>query len=208
MIKHLILLHGLGRTSGSLRKIEKYFRAKGFTLINQGYNSRKYTIDEIVENDIKRIISNIKITPKDEVRFITHSLGGIVLLKYLEKHPIRNLKSIVLLAPPIKGSSVAEIFSRFPFSSFIIGKPLNELGTKSIVTTKIPTCEVGVIQGTKNMIPFFGIKEISDGLVTLQSTIHKDIKHYKSLPLTHTFMMNSDELIKYIDYFMTKGKFD
>ena len=85
----VILLHGLGRTSRSMKKIQSTLEKEGYNVKNIDYPSKKYPIDQLVDTYIKPII--LQHSQKETIHFVTHSLGGILVRFYLETHTIPNL---------------------------------------------------------------------------------------------------------------------
>ena len=70
----VILLHGLSRTSLSMKRLEWLFSEEGFTVVNQSYPSRRFDIEKL---------SNLAIIPALDscgharnIHFVTHSMGG------------------------------------------------------------------------------------------------------------------------------------
>jgi triacylglycerol esterase/lipase EstA (alpha/beta hydrolase family) len=55
------------------------------------------------------------------INFVTHSLGGILVRQYLSVHDIPNLKYVVMLGPPNKGSEIVDKLHNVPGFHFING---------------------------------------------------------------------------------------
>lgn len=94
----VILLHGLARSDGSMHKMEGALQDAGFSTVNIGYPSREYPIETLAEMAIEPALN--KCAAGEEVSFVTHSLGGILVRQYLENKDINHLKYVVMLGPP------------------------------------------------------------------------------------------------------------
>lgn len=73
----VILLHGLARSSDSMKEMESALSGEGYSVVNHNYASRKNTIQVLAAQEIPTALSKCK--PNEKIHFITHSLGGIVL---------------------------------------------------------------------------------------------------------------------------------
>ena len=82
----VILLHGLGRTSRSLNKMEDALQAAGFRPVNLDYPSRKKTIQELAPETIERGLGRCTQMQAGTVHFVTHSMGGMLVRYYLSRH--------------------------------------------------------------------------------------------------------------------------
>lgn len=45
--EYVVLLHGLARTSNSMKSLEKFFSEQGYEVFNIDYPSRKYPVAEL-----------------------------------------------------------------------------------------------------------------------------------------------------------------
>jgi hypothetical protein len=70
----VVLLHGLARTSRSLRKMERALQDAGFATLNLDYASRRRPIEALVE-DIHPAISGFA-ESAGSLHFVTHSMGA------------------------------------------------------------------------------------------------------------------------------------
>ena len=72
----VILLHGLGRTKLSLRKLQARLKDR-YHVINNSYPSRKHSIEELAKISIQPALEECQ--GVDRIHFVTHSLGGILV---------------------------------------------------------------------------------------------------------------------------------
>lgn len=205
MKEAMILLHGLGRTKNSMRKIERHFKDK-YDVYNIGYNSVKYPIEILVEKYLLETINKLN-EKNQKINFVTHSMGGILVRYLFKNYKINNPGRVVMLAPPNKGSELANRFYKIhgPACAQIMRDKrsfVNKLGDINF--------ECGIIAGGKNyyffLEKYFRGKK-NDGIVSVNSAEVKGQKSFIELDKGHTLIMYSNEAIKKIEHFMKKGKF-
>ena len=155
----------------------------------------------------------ISCTTEDEnINFVTHSLGGILVRQYLKTHRIDQLKYVVMLGPPNQGSEVVDKLRNFPGFYFLNGEAGIQLGTGSL---SVPNSlgpanfNVGIIAGTKsiNWILSLLIPGTDDGKVSLESAKLDGMNDYIELPTTHPFMMKNKTVISQVIYYLENGEF-
>jgi hypothetical protein len=206
----VILLHGLARTSSSMEKLEERLIEEKFQVVNLGYPSRDDTIEVLARSAINSALEQC--SAEQEVNFVTHSLGGILVRQYLSQQKIPNLKHVVMLGPPNKGSEVVDKMGNVPGFNLINGKAGMQLTTDS---TSVPNTlgeakfDVGIIAGTKsiNLILSYLIPGQDDGKVSVGNTKLKGMNDHIILPVTHTFMMNNKNVIAQAIHYLNNGKF-
>ncbi len=207
----VILLHGLARTNASMSIIEATLVEAGFETVNFDYPSTKYPIADLSETQIPLALDDC--SPDMTVHFITHSLGGILVRHYLGNHELERLGRVVMLGPPNKGSHVVDVLRDFPGYELINGPAGMQLGTEP---TSIPNSlgsadfEVGIIAGSRsvNLILSNFLVNPDDGKVSVANTKLDGMSDHIVLPVTHTFMMRDEEVVRQTLQFLKTGKFD
>lgn len=195
---YVVLVHGLGRSAKSMRKAAHVLSEKGYETVNLNYPSRSDTIENLSEKYLKEAIEQTCTDIRKKIHFVTHSMGGMMVRYHLSKNRVQNLGRLVMLAPPNKGSKYADTYSKYRISPFIFGRALRQMtGEKNSMPNTLPepTYEIGVIAG------------LNDGKVTIEQTKLEGMADFLVVPETHTFIMNSDEVIEATHNFFQKGKF-
>lgn len=208
----VILLHGLGRTGASMKRIELHLRRGGYEVFNITYPSRRLSVEQIADDFLPAAMARLPAGNPTQVHFVTHSLGGIVVRAYLAKHEVPQLGRVVMLAPPNQGSEVADFLRRFGVLRKIIGPAFQQLGTSDQdAPRKLGPVgfEVGVIAGNRSLNPLFSalIRGPDDGKVSVASTQVAGMKDFVVLPLSHTWMMWRRATMEQIAHFLEHGCF-
>ena len=207
----VILLHGLARSDNSLSKIEQKLSEKGYKVVNESYASTKYEIETLAEDIIP---TSIALCPdSSQIHFVSHSLGGILIRQYLSENSLPNLGRVVMLAPPNRGSEITDELKENFLYKAVNGPAGLQLGTDS---SSVPNqlgpaeFELGIIAGTKTVNPILSqmLPNPDDGKVSVESTKLEGMADHIEVPFSHTFIMNKNEVIEQVIYFLEHGAFE
>lgn len=210
---YVVLLHGLGRTSYSMKYLEYSLAAAGFQVLNLDYPSTKYPIEQLV-NYLEEKITQSGLNRRDgsKVHFVTHSLGGILVRGYLKQQQLPRLGRVVMLSPPNQGSELADQLRNNRFYQWATGPAGQQLGTES---SSFPNqlgpveFELGVITGNNTLNPLYSswIPGEDDGKVSVARAKVAGMLDFLVVPHSHTWIMNSREVIAQVIYFLDTGSF-
>ncbi len=206
----VILLHGLVRTQNSMAKIDKALTQSGYHVVNQGYDSNKFTIETLSMSAIPQAIKRCGTASK--IHFVTHSLGGILVRYYVSKRVMPRLNKVVMLGPPNKGSQIIDKMGRLPGFAFFNGPAGMQLGTGENSMPNLlgaANFDVGIIAGTKsiNLILSTQLPNPDDGKVSVENTKLEGMNDHIVMPVTHTFMMRNKKVILQVLHYLRYGQF-
>ena len=210
---YLILLHGLGRTNKSMRALEERLVKENYEVLNLDYASRSGTIPFISDSLIAPEIESFYSDTSKKINFVTHSLGGIVVRYYLNRHSLPNLGRIVMLSPPNKGSEVVDFLTQFPLVPDIMGPAFLQLAADSnSFVNNLPAiqAEIGIITG-KSSINFINsvlIPGPDDGKVSVESAVLEGMSDFYVVNRTHPFIMSAPEVLDQVVSFLQNGYFN
>ncbi len=206
-----VLLHGMARTENSMNKLADELTKAGYVVSNYGYPSTSLDIEEIAKAHVHKAISGCGSAEK--VNFVTHSLGGVVLRKYLSLNTLESLGRVVMLGPPNQGSEVVDKLKNVPGFKLINGPAGLQLGTgEDSVPNSLGsvTYPVGIIAGSSTFNPVLSqiLPNPDDGKVSVERTKVEGMTDHIVMPVTHTFMMKNKDVIAQVKAFLKTGKFN
>jgi len=212
--KCVILMHGLARSHHCLDKLADKLRKENYVVVNRDYPSTRKSIKTLAEEDLASMVASCSTYHPDEINFVTHSMGGIILQYYLQHHTIPHLHNIVMLSPPNHGSEVADLLKNLWLYKWMAGPAGQELTTEA---TSVPNqlkltgdYHIGVITGSYSLVPFsyyiFG--DGNDSAVSIKSSQTKCMKDFITISSSHPFIMKNDHAHREIIYFLKHGKFE
>ncbi len=105
----VVLVHGMFRTSSSLGRLGRTLAAHGYEVLPFDYPSNAARIEEHAARLAAAIEARWAERPVDELRFVAHSMGGLVVHEYLRGPTARRPVAGVFLAVPHRGAVLADL---------------------------------------------------------------------------------------------------
>lgn len=193
------LQHALGRS--------------GYRVFNRSYPSRRHSISELAAR-LHAVVAEAAndLPPAGRIHFVTHSLGGILVRRYLEDHRLERLGHVVMLGPPNGGSEIVDHLGPRSLFQRIFGPAGTELGTGAhAVPPRLRPVDfsLGIIAGARSSPwhrAFFGGD--NDGKVSVERARVEGMRDFLIVPRGHSFMMWSPRVIAQVQAFLARGAFD
>lgn len=207
----VVLVHGLGRRPASMAPLGRSLVGAGFRVVNLGYPSWTRSADSLVSL-LADSVASCCAAAGAEVHFVTHSLGGILVRKYLQEHSPEHQGRVVMLSPPNGGSEIIDFVRTVPGLRALLGPTGIELGTDS---TSLPNrlgaaqFQLGIITGDKSLNPIYSwlIPGPDDGKVSVERVQVDGAEQYLVVPFSHSFIMNRAVVLDEIKAFLREGTF-
>jgi pimeloyl-ACP methyl ester carboxylesterase len=144
------------------------------------------------------------------VHLIGHSLGGLMILRCLERYPMAQPGRVVFLGTPAAGSRAARRFGEFGLGRWMLGAASAEELLQERVARWDIGRELAVIAG--NMPLGFGrlllkFGEDNDGTVAVSETRVAGAAAHLALPVTHSGMLWSARVAREAGSFLEYGSF-
>lgn len=209
---NVVLLHGMGRTSMSMLLLKGRLEKQGFRVVSETYDSTGAGTDDHVEW-LDAILAGCCNEAEVKTHFVTHSLGGIVVRKYLKERTLSNLGRVVMLSPPNQGSELADYMKDWALFELSTGPSGQELGTQTESTPNQlgpVDFDLGVITGDASFNPVTSLLIIpgpDDGKVSVDRARVVGMTDFIVVNHTHTFIMNSSRVAREVGSFLTSGAF-
>lgn len=126
----VVLLHGIARTSRSMRPIEVAIRAAGYRTLNLDYSSRRHNLADLA-GSVEQQLAAAGAWRAGTLHFVTHSMGGLVARQLLagDLPAGARIGRVVMLAPPSTGSEVADFLAPLPPYRWLYGPAGQQLTT-------------------------------------------------------------------------------
>lgn len=145
-----------------------------------------------------------------EVHFIGHSLGGLVIHRFLERYPQQPPGRVVFLGTPCVGSRAAERASRFAPVAHLMGQSVAEELLQPRERRWTHEHPLGIVAGTQP-IGFgqllAGFDEDNDGTVAVSETRMPGATDEIVLPVSHLGLLLSARVAEETGLFLTQGHF-
>jgi len=205
----VIYLHGLGRTSRSMRPILDAMPKEGFVHIPFEYPSTRVPIEDSA-GFLHSVIESL--TAVSKISFVVHSMGGLVVRQYLKEHKDPRIQRLVMLGTPNSGAEMADMLKRNFVFRTIYGPAGQQLVTDHNGTIKslpIPEIEFAVIAGGKGDERGFNplLPGDDDGTVTVASARLPGAADFLLVPKLHSFLMSDETAIAAAKCFVEHGRF-
>ena len=208
----VILLHGIGMSSWTMRVAERTLREAGYRALNLDYPGRRLGLAALAAHVHEASVRWIA-GCDGEVHFLTHSMGGLVTRVLLTMHRPASLGRVVMLGPPNGGSEIADLLARYALYRRVFGPVGLELTTRrsAALTTLLGEVDypVGVIAGRRAIDPlsWMLLPKPNDGKVAVAHTRVCGMTDHLVLPVDHTFMVRDPDVLRAALRFLRFGRF-
>ena len=213
----IILMHGLGRSSSSMKGLAKYLSESGLgTTVCLEYASSRDSISQHA-TALREVVDGL---PTDvRLDFIGHSMGNIVVRHAIGDWQqagasgiLNRIEHVVMLGPPNQGASIARQLARTGVFGWVAGEGALELGKKwNELEEKLatPPCPFGIVAGrladTSISNPL--VDGAGDFVVSVEETKLGGAADFLEVPVLHTFLMDSPEVHRAVANFLKSSKF-
>lgn len=203
-----VFVHGLWLTGAESALMRRRLAARhGFACHSFSYRTMARSMSDVTA----QLAAFVERIEADEVHFVGHSLGGLVLYRYFETAPCGKPGRVVFLGSPTVKSRTAERVGRLPVVSSLIGRMVQD----ELVWPREPRAwrcdrELGLIAGTRplGLGRFFArFGEDCDGTIGVSETKLPGHTAHMTLPVSHMGMLASAAVADQVGEFLSRGRF-
>lgn len=206
--KAVILVHGIIRSSKSFGKMRSRFQQEGYHAFCFDYPSTRVTIAESAEF-LHRVIESMD--GIDEINFVVHSMGGLVVRAYLAEHHDERIRRMVMVGVPNLGAAMADRVQGIALYKAIFGPAGRQLVRDPggfIAKLPTPDFEFAIIagaRGSENGYNFL-IPGDDDGTVGVDSTRLPGAADFIAVRGIHSFLPGHHSVIDHSLRFVKEGR--
>ena len=158
----------------------------------------------------ERLAEFVHALASPEVHFVGHSLGGLVIYRFLERFPDQPPGRVVFLGTPSVASRAAEHAARFAPIAHLMGQSVAEELLQPRERRWSQPRALGIVAGTQplglgQLLAHF--REPNDGTVAVSETRMPGATDHISLPVSHLGMLVSARVAHETGRFLTYGHF-
>jgi pimeloyl-ACP methyl ester carboxylesterase len=203
----VIYVHGLwlsGRESLFLRR--RLAQEFDFDVHTFRYPAVSGSMAEIA-TQLQRFVGELR--PK-ALHLVGHSLGGLVIYRFLERFPAQAPGRVVFLGTPAVASKAAVSAARMRWAASLIGNCVAEELLVERERSWTHARELGVIAGTHAIglgQLFAGFDEDNDGTIAVSETRLPGLTDHIALPTSHMGMLLSTRVARETGHFLRHGRF-
>lgn len=201
----VLLLHGAWMNQWVMGYIALALRKEGFAAHALGYR----TMHDTLEEHLRRLAARVASLEASRVHLVGHSLGGVIVLRYLQRNAEARVRRAVLLGAPVVGCRAAADLAQRAGGEFLLGKSLG-VWNEPVDVSLDRRFEVGVIAGTRALGLGRMVTRLprpNDGVVCLDETRFPAMRDHMALPVGHTLMLVSPQVARQTAAFLKTGAF-
>ena len=185
----------------------RYIERMGFEVVSYSYPTVRYTLTE----NTGRLARFARSLAASSINWVGHSLGGLVILRMLERESTLPPGRVVLLGVPCRDCYAGTALARNVIGARALGRSMREWLT-SMKSMRFPGREIGVIAGSMGVglgrVVAPDLPAPNDGAVTVAETELEGASDSIVLPVNHTGMLLSRRVGYQTVAFLRDGRFD
>ena len=202
-----VLVHGLWMHGVVMQLQRCYLACMGFDAACYSYPSMRLTLTENAD----RLAQFARSLREPQIHWVGHSLGGLVILRMLDREPALPPGRVVLLGVPYGDGYARRALAASRLGARMLGRSIGEwIDLKK--PENFPGREMGVIAGSLSRglgrVVARGLPTPNDGVVTVAETALAAACDRIVLPVSHSGMLFSRRVARQSGAFLRDGKFD
>lgn len=205
--QHVVYVHGLWMPGGeSMLLAHRLLREFGLQVHAFAYSAVASGMEEITAH-LQRFVRSLEVPA---VHFVGHSLGGLVIYRFLERYPEQPPGRVVFLGTPSLESRAAVQAGRSRFVSALMGPSVADELLRPRERRWTFERPLGIIAGTQalGLGQFLaGFEEECDGTVGVSETRLSGAADHIVLPVSHLGMLVSARVAQETGLFLANGRF-
>lgn len=163
-----------------------------------------------IRTTTERLAGVVEELQASEVHFVGHSLGGLIIHRFLERFAPGSPGRVVFLGTPCMASRAALNASRFAPVAHLMGQSVAEELLRHHERRWTQAQELGIVAGTQplGVGQFLAqFDEPNDGTVAVSETRMPGATDHIELPVSHLGMLMSARVAHETGLFLTHGRF-
>ena len=214
----VVCVHGLWLSGFATRYWRVHLARAGFAAYSFSYPSVRARL----AHNRMALLRFVAALPQQRIHFAGHSLGAVTIVSMLDEQqwrlPGKTLGRIVLAGPPFQGTHAGKTLVDWKSShamfggvgKALAGEPLQDWlsGHRPSVPANV---DLGVIAGDANIgmgrVIAPGLPKPHDGTVSVAETRVTGAREHIVLPVSHTTMLMSQQVVKRMIRFFEAGTF-
>jgi pimeloyl-ACP methyl ester carboxylesterase len=204
---HVVYVHGLW-LPGEEALLLKHRLAQQFSLTLHWF--RYFGASESMADITSRLCDFVRELAAPEVHLVGHSLGGLVIYRFLERFPEQPPGRVVFLGVPCVGSRAAERAAAFAPVAHLMGPSVAEELLTVHQRRWAHARALGIVAGNQplGLGQFFAhFDEDNDGTVAVSETRLPGATDHTVLPVSHLGMLLAERVAHETGVFLTQGRF-
>ncbi len=204
MSRQVVLVHGLWYGPMSMSLLALRLERLGLECHRFGYP----TLSRSVKANAQALYRFVRELETDQIDFVGHSLGGLVIMHLFDRFDDLPPGRIVLLGSPVRGSSVASRMVEIKAARPLIGEARSGLERSFYRTPQ--GRETGIIAGTSGVglgRVIENLEKPHDGTIAVSETLLDDATDTLHLPVSHTGLVLAGPVAEAIASFLHHGHF-
>jgi len=178
---------------------------RGYAAAALDYRSLRQDLDE----HARRLAARVAGLHEPAIHLVGHSLGGLVILRYLRTHGEQGIGRIVLMGTPVRACMAGVRLANMAATERLLGTSRDIW--RGLPDDYRPQCELGVIAGSRP----WGLGRLmmhlpgtNDGVVRLEETEVAGMRDRIVLPVSHSGMLLSARVAREVAAFIERGAFE
>jgi len=202
----IVLVHGIWMHGAVMKIMAQHLSRRGFRTLTLSYDFLRCS----PAGNADVLADRLRTLDVDRLHIVAHSLGGIVTLHLLDRHPELPVDKVVLLGSPARGSGVARQVYANAWLRPLLGRSV-EAGLLGGAPDWPSGRPLGVINGS-GRVGITGLLyppgDRSDGVVAAAETLADEATDRVTVARSHSTMLFSRTCADLVASFVRCGRFE